>query len=136
MTKRLTPEQAMYNKHFRAKVKVFYICPQFRKCELKDEAGVWKKTDALPIASELIAIIIKRIANRDHELGFSEYFPIPHIKEIAWTTYNTAGTIISNGRTVWLSPKHDPPVSIQTQLSFCVDKALRYYQQQKGIHNL
>ena len=131
MTERLTFEQAMYNKHFQAKIKVFYITGDMHKHQIEREDAVWKKVDALPIASELIAEIIRRIADRDTELGLSHYFPIPHIKEISWSTYNTNGTLISNGRTVWLSPKHDPPVSITTPLSLCVDEALRYYQQQK-----
>ena len=129
----LTPEQEAWssNKRYRAKIKVYYIHDlTFQKCEIKNEASVWEKADALPVASEMIAQIIRRIADRDTELGFNPQLPIEHVKEIAWTTYNTAGTIMHNGRTVWLDPHRDPPVSIQTQLSLCVDEALRYHKQQ------
>ena len=128
----LTPEEALYNgnKRFRVKIKVFYIHDlTLRKSQIEQEETVWKKKDVLPVASEMIADIIRSIADRDTELGFSPQLPIEHIKEIAWTTYNTAGTIMHNGRTVWLDPERDPPVSIQTQLSLCVDEALRYHKQ-------
>lgn len=121
---------------YRIEVSVYYIHDlTFQKVEIKKEASVWKKADALPVASEMIAKIIRRIADRDTELGFSPQLPIEHIKEIQWAIFNTKNTVIKQGKTVWVNPDRDPPVSIQTQLSLCVDEALRYHKERKEAIN-
>lgn len=124
----LSAMEAQDQRHYSVVGTVYYINERMRKVAVDQRAAVRNKEDTLPVLSELIAETIRRIAERDSRLLRGD-LPIPHIKEIRWVVMNTKGNTVRKGETVWLDPERDPPVSIQTQLSLCVDEALRYYKQ-------
>ena len=127
---RLNDMQKMYDRSFRARVRVWYVNERGYKCSIECCDSVWTKADIVKVASVMLSELVLRIANRDTELGLSRHFPIPFIKEIQWSFYNTNGTMYASGRYNELGVE-DVPVSVMTPLLLCVDQCLRIYHEAK-----
>ena len=115
-----------YNQHFKVRARIWYVPESMIKSSIERWAYVEKKADCLLEVSNLFAELIGLIAERNTEIGLSRYFPIPFIKSLDWSLFNTAGNLFNSGKIDQLGV-NDVPVSIMTQLHLSVDEALRHY---------
>lgn len=115
-----------YNRDFKVRARIWYVPESTNKHSIERWAYVEKKADCLSEVSNLFAELIGLIAEQNTEIGLSRFMPIPFIKSLDWSLFNTAGNLFNSGKIDQLGID-DVPVSIMTPLSLSVDKALREY---------